>query len=124
MAVASSHARRFIGLVMLTSCAALTAAFSANRPNIVLIMADDQDGNRVRQDYADYMPMHRYMRDHGTTFINHCADSPQCGPSRAATLSGRLPHNNGFLENGDTSGASIAAWSARSAKVESSRITL
>eukprot|EP01050_Picozoa_sp_SAG11_P007280 SAG11_NODE_600_length_8259_cov_6.574510_7_plen_569_part_00 len=82
----------------------------ARRPNIVFIMSDDQDGNRVRQDYADYLPTHRYLRDHGTTFVNHCADSPQCGPSRAATLSGRRPHNNGFLENGDTTGASVAAW--------------
>ena len=81
---------------------------AAARPNIVLVMSDDQDGNRQRQDYADYLPRHRFLRDHGTTFINHCADSPQCGPSRAATLSGRLPHNTGFLENADSSGASIA----------------
>ena len=81
-----------------------------SRPNIVLVMSDDQDGNRQRQDYADYLPRHRLLLDHGTTFVNHCADSPQCGPSRAATLTGRLPHNNGFLENSDTSGASIAGW--------------
>ena len=80
------------------------------RPNIIFIMSDDQDGNRVRQDYADYLPTHRYLRDHGITFINHCADSPQCGPSRAATLTGRLPQNNGYLVNGDPSGRSRTAW--------------
>jgi N-acetylglucosamine-6-sulfatase len=96
--------------LLLLGSAVLPAAAAARLPNIVLIMSDDQDGNVVRQDYADYLPTHRYLKQHGTTFINHCADSPQCGPSRAATLSGRLPHNNGFLENGDSSGASVAAW--------------
>ena len=85
-------------------------AVAPTRPNIVLVMSDDQDGNRQRQNYADYLPWHRFLHDHGTTFVNHCADSPQCGPSRAATLSGRLPHNTGFLENGDPSGASIVGW--------------
>lgn len=106
--------QQLLPLAVVATASATAAASSSSgtpmRPNIIFIMADDQDGNRVRQDYADYLPTHRYLRDHGTTFVNHCADSPQCGPSRAATLSGRLPHNNGFLENGDTSGASIAAW--------------
>ena len=95
---------------MLLASARPAAAPAPARPNLVLVMSDDQDGNRQRQDYADYLPRHRFLRDHGTTFINHCADSPQCGPSRAATLSGRLPHNTGFLENSDSSGASIAGW--------------
>lgn len=99
------------GAIAACSAAAAAAGGGApKRPNIIFVMSDDQDGNRVRQDYADYLPMHRYLRDHGTTFVNHCADSPQCGPSRAATLSGRLPHNTGFLENGDTTGASVASW--------------
>lgn len=29
------------------------------RPNIILVISDDQDGNRVRQDYADFLPTHR-----------------------------------------------------------------
>jgi arylsulfatase len=100
---------RVIALAV-AACVFGAAAAATSRPNIIFVMSDDQDGNRVRQDYADYLPTHAYLRDHGTTFVNHCADSPQCGPSRAATLSGRLPHNTGFLENGDSSGNSVASW--------------
>ena len=81
----------------------------AAAPNIVLVMnedqrrpsttSDDQDGNRQRQDYANCLPHHRCLRDQGAAFINHCADLPQCGPSRAATRTGRLPHNTQLCIN-------------------------
>eukprot|EP00040_Diaphanoeca_grandis_P008602 m.45819 g.45819 ORF g.45819 m.45819 type:complete len:534 (+) comp20065_c0_seq3:226-1827(+) len=89
----------------------LQNAFGSSRSpaNIILVMSDDQDGN-LRQDWTEHFPTHKYLKDNGASFPNHVADAPQCGPSRASTLSGRLPHNNGFLENGDASGASIRGW--------------
>ena len=58
-----------ITFVGICTCMALQLA-SAGRPNIVLIMSDDQDGNRVRQDYADYLPMHRFLNSTELTKLN------------------------------------------------------
>jgi len=66
-----------------------------NRPNIVLIQADDL----VRSDIR-YMPnVQRFLTRGGTTFTNYNAPYPLCGPARASLLTGQLAHNNGVLSN-------------------------
>ncbi|MCB0869384.1 MAG: sulfatase [Solirubrobacterales bacterium] len=93
----------FFGLVMMVS-GLHDKAWSAprkqlsnfgNKPNIVLIQGDDI----VRSDIK-YMPHVRALLGQGgTTFTNHNAPYPLCGPARASLLTGQLAHNNGVLAN-------------------------
>jgi len=71
------------------------AANFGNKPNIVLIQADDM----VRGDIK-YMPNVRALIQRaGTTFTNYNAPYPLCGPARASLLTGQLAHNHGVLAN-------------------------
>ncbi len=86
-----------------------TVAPEALRPNIVIIMTDDQ-----RSDALDLMPETlTRLAARGTRFENSFATSPVCAPSRATLMSGRLPHHQpsgttlGFDQN-DT----LAVWLA------------
>jgi arylsulfatase A-like enzyme len=66
-----------------------------NRPNIVLIQADDLVRSDVR-----YMPnVKKFLARGGTTFTNYNAPYPLCGPARASLLTGQLAHNNHVLAN-------------------------
>ncbi|HMT06050.1 MAG: sulfatase [Solirubrobacterales bacterium] len=67
----------------------------ANKPNIVLVQADDLVRGDIR-----YMPHVRaLLQQGGTTFTNHNAPYPLCGPARASLLTGQLAHNNQVLAN-------------------------
>lgn len=48
------------------------------------------------------MPNLRRLASMGSHFVNHAAVQPVCGPSRSSLLSGRFPHNTGYLCNSDT----------------------
>ena len=48
------------------------------------------------------MPNLKRIADSGAHFINHAAVQPVCGPSRSSLLSGRFPHNTGYVCNSDT----------------------
>jgi arylsulfatase A-like enzyme len=67
----------------------------APKPNIVLVMTDDQ-----RADSLEYMPvvMDR-MVDEGVSFNNSFVTTPLCGPSRASVLTGRYAHNHHVIDN-------------------------
>lgn len=92
----------FFGLLMMVgglhdkaSAARKQVANFGNKPNIVLIQADDI----VRSDIR-YMPHVRALiQQKGTTFTNHNAPYPLCGPARASLLTGQLAHNNQVLAN-------------------------
>jgi arylsulfatase A-like enzyme len=71
---------------------------SGERPNIILVEADDQS---VSQFQRQVMPhTFRELVDSGTTFSQMVATPPLCCPSRAATLTGSYPHNSGVMDNG------------------------
>lgn len=70
----------------------LKAVVATAKPNIVLIMSDDQD--RLLNS-LDYMPIvQREMVAKGTYFFNHFATVSNCCPSRASLLRGQMAHNN------------------------------
>jgi N-acetylglucosamine-6-sulfatase len=65
------------------------------RPNVVVIMTDDQTLESVR-----VMPSVRTLIGaQGTTFEQNFVSYPLCCPSRATYLTGQLPHNHDVLDN-------------------------
>jgi N-acetylglucosamine-6-sulfatase len=69
------------------------AAQEDPRPNIVVIMTDDQ---RV-DDLAAMPATRRAFVRHGTIFQNSIVSYPVCCPSRATFLTGRYAHNHGVM---------------------------
>ena len=66
-------------------------AAAADRPNIILIVTDDQDAHSLRH----MAQVRRELTQQGMSFSNCCASSPGCSPSRASILRGQYPHNHG-----------------------------
>jgi N-acetylglucosamine-6-sulfatase len=65
------------------------------RPNVIVVMTDDQD---ARSMWA--MPKtRRLLGRQGTAFTNSHATFPLCCPSRATFLTGQYAHNHGVLSN-------------------------
>ena len=65
------------------------------RPNIVVIMTDDQDDTGS----LDFMPQVRQVLiNQGLRFTNSFADFSLCCPSRATFLTGQSAHNHGILD--------------------------
>jgi N-acetylglucosamine-6-sulfatase len=72
------------------------AAGPQARPNVVVLMTDDQTLRSMRA-----MPRTRALiGDHGARFANSFVSNPRCCPSRATFLTGQYSHNNGVLTNG------------------------
>ena len=70
-------------------------AASASRPNVVVIMTDDQ-----RLDTLQYMPKtQELIAAAGVSFVNALASYPVCSPSRATFLTGQYAHNHQVLGN-------------------------
>jgi N-acetylglucosamine-6-sulfatase len=65
------------------------------RPNVVLVMTDDQHADSVR-----FMPqLQRLIAGRGVTFDNSYVTYSLCCPSRATWLTGQYPHNHGVRTN-------------------------
>lgn len=66
------------------------------RPNIVLVLTDDQ-----RWDTVGYMPVtFERLAGQGLSFQNAFATTPSCSPSRASIYSGRIARGHGVRANG------------------------
>jgi len=74
---------------------------SINKPNIVLILADDLSVGSI--DFMlenNMMPnLQKYFVDNGVTFTNSFVTTPVCCPSRATSLTGQYAHNHGVFAN-------------------------
>ncbi|HEY3068699.1 MAG TPA: sulfatase-like hydrolase/transferase, partial [Gaiellaceae bacterium] len=65
------------------------AAAAVARPNIVLVVTDDQ-----RWDTVSAMPrVTEKLVNHGVTFTNGFVSNSLCCPSRASILTGRYSHS-------------------------------
>src|SRR3954447_20109471 len=64
------------------------------KPNIVLVMTDDQDVSLVTQ-----MPNLQALARQGATFTHAYYNDPLCAPSRATILTGLYDHNSGVTGN-------------------------
>jgi N-acetylglucosamine-6-sulfatase len=86
------------------------------RPNIVLILADDQ-----RWDTLSSMPaVERRLVQGGVTFRNAFTTTPSCCPARVSVLTGQYSHTTGVLDGSTANapggapafddGSSLATW--------------
>ena len=72
------------------------AGSAAKRPNIVVIVTDDQTLASLS---ATTMPRTVELMARGTEFTDAIVTTPLCCPSRATLLSGQYAHNHGTLAN-------------------------
>lgn len=88
-----------VGLVAMCCAArAVTAATSATKPNVVLIVADDLGYGDLGCYGAETIATPRIdrMAREGVRFTDAYAAAPFCSPARAALLTGRLPARAGL----------------------------
>jgi N-acetylglucosamine-6-sulfatase len=81
------------------------AANTAGRPNIVVLMTDDQDQLSLRF----MLQTLDLIGSAGVTFQNSVATFALCCPSRATFLTGQYSHNHGVRGNGPPLGGGHAA---------------
>jgi arylsulfatase A-like enzyme len=78
------------------------------RPNVVLVLTDDQRWDTVT---PQAMPVvTRELAGRGVTFTNSFTVNPLCCPSRAATLRGAYPHTTGVYQNGNQPNGPFTAF--------------
>ncbi|MDQ3619066.1 MAG: sulfatase [Actinomycetota bacterium] len=84
-------------LGLITGSQSLALAQDESRPNVLVIVTDDQRALDLDRFQPRTM---EWLKDGGTTFPNAYASTPLCCPSRASILSGRYAHNHGVRSNG------------------------
>jgi arylsulfatase A len=72
----------------------------ANRPNIVVVLADDMGYGDFScfNDGASSTPVLDELVAGGTCLTQHYSASPVCAPARASFLTGRYPHRTGAID--------------------------
>jgi arylsulfatase A-like enzyme len=97
------------------SAPAQVAAAAPAKPNILVILTDDQDArtlepiaglphvdSRCHAPAGIVMPcVYEHIQSRGVTFAEHTAAYPLCCPSRATYITGQYPHNHHVRANGD-----------------------
>jgi arylsulfatase A-like enzyme len=103
-----------LGAVLAVALVGTGTAGAQTRPNVVLILTDDQ-----RWDTLNVMPtVQRRLVARGVTFTNAFVTNALCCPSRASYLTGRYSHGTGvYLNSGRRGGAgafndssTVATW--------------
>lgn len=91
-----------IGLCMLPFIFMMAlSVFAGDRPNVVVIITDDQNGYGFYDGYpGTQVPAMDNFRKTAVTFEHAYTAAPVCGPSRAAFFSGLYPHTTGSYKNG------------------------
>src|SRR4051794_38465641 len=83
-----------------TGASANTDARKAARPNVVVIMTDDQTVESLRV----MRNVRHLLVEKGTTFDNNFTSFPLCCPSRSTFLTGQYAHNHHVLGNDKANG--------------------
>lgn len=84
---------------ILLLCAALAGPVGAMRPNIVLVLADDQGWGETGYNGHPHLqtPVLDEMAATGLRFDRFYAAAPNCSPTRASILTGRHPNRSGVF---------------------------
>ena len=84
-----------------------TAAFAADRPNILFVFSDDHAPHAIGA-YNGWLksvnptPNIDQLAAQGMLFEQSFCTNSICGPSRAVIMTGKHSHKNGFMNNGNT----------------------
>jgi len=74
---------------------------SESRPNIVFVLLDDVRYDDIVDHPFSKTPNIERLAREGSTFTNFFTSAPLCSPSRAVFLTGKYPHRNGIIDNGE-----------------------
>ena len=101
---------RSLVLLILVGCASPTAVEESGRPNILLILSDDQRPDTIAPDRTPHL---HALAEAGTTFTRAVCPNPICVPSRVEILTGCDGFRNGVSPRlGAKPGAGRTAWPA------------
>ena len=91
--------RSFPVLLLCSLCICISAFAQSDRPNILLIVSDDQGYNDLGLINSEIITpnLDRLARE-GTRLTSFYVAWPACTPSRGAFLSGRYPQRNGIYD--------------------------
>ena len=92
----------FKGIYLAMAFAVSTAGILAAKPNVVLVMADDQGWGQTgyRNHPALKTPHLDAMAANGLRFDRFYAGGPVCSPTRATVLTGRTHDRTGVFDHG------------------------
>ena len=100
--------RNYTGLKAITLLLLLlfSSKLDAQKPNVVLIIADDLN-TRIGpyMNIDEHTPHLDGLAREGVRFTNAYSQYPLCGPSRASFMSGLYPETTGVLSNNDQPGS-------------------
>ncbi|MEK6271143.1 MAG: sulfatase [Actinomycetota bacterium] len=91
----------------------VVVATTSARPNVVVIMTDDQDQASVKV----MRTVQRALVARGVSFANSYATTPECCPSRVSFETGQYAHNHGVLTRHPPDGG-FQAFAAQPALIE------
>uniref|UniRef100_A0A8C2QS86 N-acetylglucosamine-6-sulfatase n=1 Tax=Capra hircus TaxID=9925 RepID=A0A8C2QS86_CAPHI len=96
-------------LLLLGGCLGVSgAAKGSRRPNVVLVLADDQD--EVLGGMTPLKKTKALIGEMGMTFSSAYVPSALCCPSRASILTGKYPHNHHVVNNTLEGNCSSKSW--------------
>jgi arylsulfatase A-like enzyme len=101
--------KRLLGVLVcaLALLAVSPSATAASRPNVLIIVTDDQRAG------LEAMPATRRLFKRQGIFFKHAyVTDPLCCPSRASIMTGRYPHNTGVKSNAPHRALGVGAGSA------------
>ena len=90
-----------LSLLSLFNTPLLTSAQTNSRPNILIIMTDQQtaDAMSIAGNKDLHTPAMDKLAQNGVRFTKAYCAQPLCSPSRSAIMSGKMPFETGFIGN-------------------------
>ncbi|XP_031549888.1 N-acetylglucosamine-6-sulfatase-like [Actinia tenebrosa] len=103
-------------LVLVISClfAYGRNSVTAKKPNIVLILTDDQD--TILEGMSPMIKTKKLIQEKGISFENMFVTSPLCCPSRSSILTGMYTHNHHAINNSVEGNCASNKWQRESEK--------
>ena len=90
---------KVVFLLLVSASTSTSSSSSApNRPNILLLMADQKRWDTINELYT---PNLIKLRNRGLDMANTYTSTPSCTPARSALLTGLSPWYNGMLGYGE-----------------------
>lgn len=106
-----------LALVGAVLAAPVVKVAASSRPNVIIIVSDDQRWDKVTAKYTPhiwqlaYNPTAVRPSAQSIVFANSFVSNPLCCPSRTTILSGKYSHTTGVWNNGEGNGGAYGGFS-------------